>query len=74
MRFLHTSPYTLPLRLCVDRQELGDVVKDDNGRKQDDADERYLVDALLEPRRQVAADERLDGEEDDHAAVENGDR
>ena len=53
--------------------KLGDVVEDDDRGEEDDADERDLVDALFETRVEVAADDGFDGEEEDHAAVEDGD-
>ena len=40
--------------------ELGDVVEDDHRREQQDADERDLVDALLDGHGQVALEEALD--------------
>jgi hypothetical protein len=49
------------------------VVEDEDG-EHDEADERELVDTLFDLLVQVAAHKAFDGEEKDHAAVEDGDR
>ncbi len=53
--------------------ELGDVVEDDEGGEGDEADKGDLVDALLDLLVDVATHDGLDDEEEDHAAVEDGD-
>ena len=53
--------------------EFGDVVEDDHGGEDDEADEGNLVDALLDLLVEVAAHDAFDDEEENHAAVENGD-
>ena len=52
--------------------ELGDVVEEDEEGEQDDADEGYLVDDFLELLIDVAAHDAFNDEEEDHAAVEQG--
>ena len=57
----------------VEDGELGDVVEDDHGGEDEEADEGDLIDALLDLLVEVAAHGGLDEEEEDHAAVEDGD-
>ncbi len=52
--------------------ELGDVVEDVEEGEEDDADEGYLVDDFLELLVDVAAHDAFYDEEEDHAAVEQG--
>src|SRR5271166_824506 len=59
------------LGLGEDRQ-LADVAEDDVGGKEQDEHKGGLVDALLEDRIDVAAQEAFDEQEEDHAAVEDG--
>ncbi len=54
--------------------EFGQVVEDDHDGEDQDADEGYLVDAFFELLIEVTAEDGLDQEEEDHAAVENWDR
>ena len=51
----------------------GDVVEDDYGCKEDETDECHLVDALFDLRVQVSTDQALNEQEDNHAAVQDGD-
>ena len=75
---LHTHrktalPLSFGLRLEVGEEgQLGDVVEDDHGGEQDDADERHLVDALFNRHGKVAAEGALDQQQEDHATVEDG--
>jgi len=50
------------------------IVEYDHDRKQDDEDERYLIDALLDLALDVAPDRPLNEEQQDESAVENRDR
>ncbi len=52
--------------------QLGDVVEDYEEGEQDDADEGYLVDDFLELLIDIAAHDAFYEEEEDHAAVEQG--
>src|ERR1700735_1163277 len=52
--------------------ELGDVVEDYEEGEEDDADEGYLVDDFLELLIDVPAHDAFYDEEEDHAAVEQG--
>ena len=58
--------------LLLVQVELGDVVEEDEEGKEDDADEGHLVDDFLELLVDVAAHDAFDDEEEDHAAVEQG--
>jgi len=75
MHWLRRCRFRWMRSLCfeVDGQVFGDVVEDDDGCEEDEADEGYLVDALLDGLVEVAAHEAFDGEKEDEAAVEDGD-
>ena len=64
------APFALGLE--VGGEVLGDVVEEDDCGEEDEADEGYLVEALLDLGVEVAAEEAFDGEQDDGAAVEDG--
>jgi len=55
-----------------EERELTQVVEDDHDGEDQNADEGHLVDALFELLVKVAAHDRFDQEEEDHAAVEDG--
>lgn len=52
--------------------KLADVAEDDEEGEQDDADEGHLVDDFFELLIDVATHDAFDDEEEDHAAVEQG--
>jgi len=54
--------------------QLRDVVEHDVGEEDDDEDESDLVDAFFEGQIDVTANHALDEQEEDHAAIENGER
>ena len=62
----------LGFEFCKER-ELGQVVEDDHCGEDQETDEGYLVDALLELLIEIAAHHAFDEEEEDHASVEDRD-
>src|ERR1039458_4918947 len=52
--------------------QLGEVVEDDEGKKRDEYGKGSLVDALLDVDADVAAEGAFDQQQQNHAAVQNG--